>query len=714
MKYVATVVFLLSTFLNGSAQDTTIVLSTSMFNAQGRINLGEIEHWIFKQGNDPSWADPGISVNNWQHLNPEEITKKQADQNGRLEGWFRMKIKLDSSFSQVSLFILQRSYLATDIFINGKRLYSFGNTGYNGKPYHEFVDFGKLPEAIKLEMGKELLLAVHFVDYTNYKNQVKESSFTKNGFIAIANPVSLAEFHAYSMHWRGFIVIMTILGVLVVLFWFLFLLNRSEDHLVHVALSTTCLFGLVFSHILNGMTFTTYNQTQLLMFFSLLCLAGMVNSLPLLVAKVFKNKIPLILKVYAIAFMILTGLSFYAVSERIWPINALFSLLICTYYLVVSRKTLQGAKWAIVIGLIITLLISLSLGVIDNFFIPTVGNTFYYFILLCGGYLSFPVSLLVYVALWMKEINKDILSKAEKLVQVTEEKKELLASQNRLLEEQVEERTAELSQSLENLKTTQTQLIQSEKMASLGELTAGIAHEIQNPLNFVNNFSEVNKELLEELKAERLKPNAEREEALENELINDVISNEEKINHHGKRADSIVKGMLQHSRSSSGVKEPTDINALCDEYLRLAYHGLRAKDKTFNATIETDFDETIGNINIIPQDIGRVILNLITNAFYAVDEKKKHIVKDYEPTVSMSTKKVGDKVLIFVKDNGNGIPEQVLDKIFQPFYTTKPTGQGTGLGLSMSYDIVKAHGGELKVETKEGEGSEFIIQLPIV
>ena len=277
-----------------------------------------------------------------------------------------------------------------------------------------------------------------------------------------------------------------------------------------------------------------------------------------------------------------------------------------------------------------------------------------------------------------------------------------------------------LEKTLTNLKSTQTQLIQSEKMASLGELTAGIAHEIQNPLNFVNNFSEVNKELLEELKAERLKPNAEREEALENELINDVISNEEKINHHGKRAGDIVKGMLQHSRSSNGVKDPTDINKLADEYLRLAYNGLRAKDKSFNAILKTDYDETIGNIKIIPQDIGRVILNLITNAFYAVDERKKMQPENlptgdsgYEPTITVSTKKINDNTEIRVADNGNGIPQKILDKIFQPFFTTKPTGQGTGLGLSLAYDIVKAHGGELKVETKEGEGSEFIIQLPV-
>jgi len=284
-----------------------------------------------------------------------------------------------------------------------------------------------------------------------------------------------------------------------------------------------------------------------------------------------------------------------------------------------------------------------------------------------------------------------------------------------LLQKQKQEidiQKSKVETTLEELKSTQSQLIQSEKMASLGELTAGIAHEIQNPLNFVNNFSEVNKELLEELKAERLKQNAERDEGTENEIINDVIENEEKINHHGKRADAIVKGMLQHSRTSTGKKEPTDINALADEYLRLSYHGLRAKDKEFNATMQTDFAESIGKINIIPQDIGRVLLNLYNNAFYAINEKSKQHIEGYEPTVSVNTKKVGDKILISVKDNGNGIPQKVVDKIFQPFFTTKPTGEGTGLGLSLSYDIIKAHGGEIKVETKEGEGSEFMVFLP--
>ncbi|MBS1632805.1 MAG: GHKL domain-containing protein, partial [Bacteroidetes bacterium] len=256
-----------------------------------------------------------------------------------------------------------------------------------------------------------------------------------------------------------------------------------------------------------------------------------------------------------------------------------------------------------------------------------------------------------------------------------------------------------LEKTLADLKSTQTQLIQSEKMASLGELTAGIAHEIQNPLNFVNNFSEVSNELIDEMNEDLEKGDLEEAKA----IAADVKQNLEKINHHGKRAGDIVKGMLQHSRSSTGQKEPTDINALCDEYLRLSYHGLRAKDKSFNAKFESIFDESISKVNIVPQEIGRVILNLINNAFYAVSDKKKTTNDNYEPTVIVSTKKENGTVLISVKDNGNGIPASIKDKIFQPFFTTKPTGSGTGLGLSLSYDIVKAHGGEIKMESKEGE-----------
>jgi two-component system, NtrC family, sensor kinase len=296
------------------------------------------------------------------------------------------------------------------------------------------------------------------------------------------------------------------------------------------------------------------------------------------------------------------------------------------------------------------------------------------------------------------------------------------------LENQVAERTLELTKQKEELeltllqlRTTQTQLIQSEKLASLGELTAGIAHEIQNPLNFVNNFAELSVELAKELKEELARP--EKDWGLIDDLTNDLMQNQDKINHHGKRASNIVKNMLEHSRTSTGVKELTDINALADEYLRLSYHGLRAKDKNFNATMVTHFQESLPMITVIPQDIGRVLLNLINNAFYAVNQRSHQLLSNaqidesaeskYTPSVFVSTKQIKKTIEIRVKDNGTGMPESVKNKIFQPFFTTKPTGQGTGLGLSLSYDIVtKGHGGTLKVETKEGEFTEFIITLP--
>ncbi|MBD2716811.1 hypothetical protein KBK19_17335 [Microvirga sp. STR05] len=311
---------------------------------------------------------------------------------------------------------------------------------------------------------------------------------------------------------------------------------------------------------------------------------------------------------------------------------------------------------------------------------------------------------------------------AERLLREEETKaKERIEAQNAELERLVAERTAtlttqaeELQQALTELKTTQAQLIQAEKMASLGELTAGIAHEIQNPLNFVTNFSDVSTELVSELEEEQQKP--QRDAELEADLLADLKQNLQKINHHGQRAASIVRGMLEHSRASSGERQPTDINLLADEYLRLAYHGLRAKNKSFNATLHTDFDMSLGKVEAVSQDLGRVLLNLFTNAFYAVQKRKEMqpSINGYMPTVSVITRRgPDDTVEVRVRDNGTGMPEGVQQKIFQPFFTTKPTGEGTGLGLSLSYDIVtKGHGGTLSVETQEGEYTEFIISLP--
>ena len=315
--------------------------------------------------------------------------------------------------------------------------------------------------------------------------------------------------------------------------------------------------------------------------------------------------------------------------------------------------------------------------------------------------------------------QKKTLEKGRLLREEEEKTKRLIEAQNVELERLVVERTAalttqaaELRAALTELRTTQAQLVQSEKMASLGELTAGIAHEIQNPLNFVNNFADVSVEMLTELRDEQARP--ERDPGLEAELLRDIAQNLQKIHHHGQRAASIVKGMLEHSRASTGEREPTNLNHLADEYLRLAYQGLRAKDKSFNATLTTDFAAGLPLIEAVGSDLGRVLLNLFSNGFYAVRQRQLRGEAGYAPTVSVGTSRRGDKVEIRVRDNGLGIPVAVRQKIFQPFFTTKPSGEGTGLGLSLSYDIVtKGHGGSLTVDSAEGEYTEFLISLPI-
>ena len=393
-------------------------------------------------------------------------------------------------------------------------------------------------------------------------------------------------------------------------------------------------------------------------------------------------------------------------------ISSVFIAAVFLCFYLKSEKIIRLIFIGFVVGFFVLIFWMLML---QNF-IPysRVVNNFYMFLAM-WWMIIFSVALGLNINDYIKERYR---AQKQSLLYLKENEK-LILQQNEMLEQKVEERTRELREA-------QSQLVQREKMASLGELTAGIAHEIQNPLNFVNNFSEVNTELITELKNEFNAGNIEQAII----IANDIDENEKKINHHGRRADAIVKGMLLHSRVQTGEKQPTDINAIAEEYLRISYHGLRASDKSFEATIpvtiNTDFDEHLssadGKINIVPQDIGRVLLNLYNNAFYAVAEKIKNPKplkgnEEYIPAVTVSTRSVksisGDVgVLISVKDNGNGIPQKIVDKIFQPFFTTKPTGQGTGLGLSLSYDIIKAHGGEIRVETKEGEGSEFIIQLP--
>ena len=728
MKYYILIFLFFTDIFCCCAQDSAVHLSPKMFDQIQGIPISPLDGWLFHAGHDSTWASPEINTTSWKKMKPEQVSKNMADKNGRIEGWFRIKLWIDSSFADMPLYHGMFEWSAMDIYVDGSLFESYGNTGINGKAFTNPEQiFRNHLSLIHLVTGKEHVVAYHFVNYIpRFPLNLLESELdtyplhiflTGPKFVELGN----AGFEKSVIYQT---VQITVCFILALLFWLLAFQNPREANLRLIALCTT-IFGIA-----TLLFYIAYHRKFSLGGFitisSLMSLFGALMFMPILVilAKIFTNKIPRKLLVFLSAISVATFYSFAKTNTMLFLIISVLNIATALYYIISSWKSLKGAQWAIVTGVIVTFLWIVVFAIIRSL---EVQNPFmaisYRDITLLGIFLSFPLSLLVYVSIRFREIIREVRENAQRVMQISEEKRQQALNQQKTLEQEVKRQTADLTDTLQNLKSTQSQLIQSEKMASLGELTAGIAHEIQNPLNFVNNFSEINTELIDEAGQEIDKGNVDEVKI----ILNDIKENEQKINHHGKRDDAIVKGMLEHSRQTKGVKQPTDINMLADEYLQLSYHGLRAKDKDFNAIMKTDFDNSIGKINIIPQDIGRVLLNLFNNAFYAVNEKKNASLhssgqassagRPYEPTVIVSTKTVkppsgGLGVLLTVSDNGNGIPQNIIDKIFQPFFTTKPTGEGTGLGLSLSYDIIKAHGGEIKVETKEGEGTEFIIQLP--
>jgi len=702
--------------LTAWSQEKTVVLSSSMFNERNEIQLADLDGWLFREGNDPSWADPELDVTDWQQFKPTQLSSDMEDENGKVEGWFRIRIKLDNSLGSETLYLDRHLWAATDIFFNGEKVASFGHTGSNTMPFKEFNPELKMPAPIKLKANEEYILAIHFVNYEHVM-MLRELRLKSKNLEKLLNLIG-SDFYIAKQHdikWSYIVIAVTtsITCLLMVFFWGLVLQNPKEKIFRLIALLST----IVFIHTI----FEDYSEIVETGFLAKIGL-GVISAIvaPIIVVldlKIVERIVGRQIRYLSTGILILFPPASllahtYNISQPFSIINTIL-LLYFAYLVVKSWKTLSREQIAIITGTVVNVLsIMIMIGLLKYF--PATAMK-YEKVLIIIYFLSIPISLLVYVAFRFNGILKDITQKASDLVRMSDEKKAILADQNIMLEKQVTERTAALNQSLEDLKSTQSQLIHSEKMASLGELTAGIAHEIQNPLNFVNNFSEVSTELVDEMADEIKDGNMEDVKA----IATDLKQNLEKITHHGQRASSIVKGMLEHSRTGDGTKELTDINKLADEYLRLAYHGLRAKDKSFNADFKTDFDETLPKINIVSQDIGRVLLNLINNAFQVVTSKAlAQEDKDYKPLVTVSTTSykspLGDLgVEITVQDNGSGIPDDIKDKIFQPFFTTKPTGSGTGLGLSMSYDIItKGHGGELRVESKAGKGSEFIIILP--
>jgi signal transduction histidine kinase len=664
------------------------------------------KNWKFHAADNPEWSNPAYDDSQWKNLSPDIDVHHLLKQNKDAGvGWFRLKFKVDSSLQDSSAALVISQVVASEIYLNGKLLYRFGNVSSDYNKEKTYTINGQ-PFIIHLARQDIQELAVHY-SFNPKKFIVLFNTNPCIGLTLKSSNQSLSDFASATALGLGLTIAIVAMYLTLCLFCLYFFISfRKERAYLFVAINS---LGQTISLLLYSLLFSSIKSITTASFIFILsntissiCLIFLLSGFNLF----FNFSKTRYYKFFLVYVLLAIPISFVGyTSARIQM--ASFGAIITLAFIPLSIKAIfrkRPGAWIVLIGISISFLCGVGnvYSVVTEEFI----QAGYYAAIM---FITVPLLSTFFIAGEFARTGLALQGRVKEVEELSEEKHRILSEQNIMLEKQVEQRTSALNKSLQELKSTQAQLIQSEKMASLGELTAGIAHEIQNPLNFVNNFSDVNKELLFEMNTEIEKGNYDEVKA----IAKDVVDNHEKINHHGKRADAIVKNMLQHSRSSSGKKEPTDLNALADEYLRLAYNNLRAKDKSFKATTKTEFDNGIGKINVNPQEFGRVILNLINNAFYAVSEKQKQNLNGFEPTVTVSTKKQNDKVEIKVTDNGNGIPQKVLDKIFQPFFTTKPTGQGTGLGLSLSYDIVKAHGGEIKVATKENEGTEFIIQLAV-
>ena len=689
-----------------NAQESMLIISDTMFSSEkGFCIISEKDGWIFKAGNVPNAADVNLDTKDWTKFKPADISTKNLDKNGRFEGWFRIKVRFKNSKDFKSPGISNLIWAASEVFANGKKIAAFGIPEHDLATFKENKPARQYPIPTNFEPDSTYVIAVHVVEYRDpfaIAPKLKSGDEIEKIFLFSSQKTIdyFTEFWPSHTFYDG--LLSAVSTTLSLLFWILFGLNRNEKNIRRFAVGCTFLAALSITISLLTIKGIGFMACTSIIVVAIIAVVSYVFYIPFILAGVFDRNMMMPFKILmAISYLIILNASILGSGGWILTV-AIIPLAIAFYYVITSWKNLKGAQWAIVFGFLLSFIFLIVY--------VWVGESKYTMLFVLIYTISPPFGMLIYVSVRFGEMITEVRTNAAQVLVLSEEKREQALNQQKVLEVEVEKQTAELRHTLSDLKATQSQLIQSEKMASLGELTAGIAHEIQNPLNFVNNFSDVSKELLDEMKSELAK--GDTDEAIA--IANDVIQNLEKINHHGKRADSIVKGMLQHSRSSGGQKEPTNINALADEYLRLAYHGLRAKDKSFNSELIDNFDENLPKVEVIPQDVGRVLLNLFTNAFYATQKRKESEGDNFHPIVEVTTSFQENVVEIKVKDNGTGIPQRVIEKIFQPFFTTKPTGEGTGLGLSLSYDIiVKAHGGTITVSSIENQSTTFIIKLPL-
>jgi signal transduction histidine kinase len=677
------------------------------------------DNWVYKMGDFPDARLPGYNDQCWKPIRPAADIHDSLPADARVGiGWMRLRFKVGDGTKTLHLAFLVHQSVASEIYLDGRLLRKYGNIATGNLSVKAF---DPLWEPVPLDLGSESVhvLAVRFAVQPGMKYSFyygNSNPFISIRFMEYDRALKIYR-GIYQRPWIDLFMHGIICMVFILHLCFYILYPAQKANLFFsLAACTNLIANLGHNYFYYGAA----PDQKFLLAVLLSVLYGV--SLVLTLASIYRyfnlkpGRLFLVFDLLVVCALTLGAL---------WYRNGFIFFLAWVHilcYLVIIIVSVQA--WRSKIRESIIPMAGFGIGAIAFviFLLPPIivdhrllslwdikGWTFLFVVI--SPTTAFSMLLAYDFAKTSQKLGvklAEVENLSERNLEMEKEKKAILETQNRELERKVAERTQALNQSIEDLKSTQRQLIQSEKMASLGELTAGIAHEIQNPLNFVNNFSELSNELIDEMQEEMEKGNVK----VAGQIAADIRSNLEKINQHGKRADSIVKGMLQHSRTSSGEKVLTDINVLADEYLRLAFHGFRAKGKSFNANLVTEFDHSLGKVNVIPQEIGRVLLNLLNNAFYAVDKKATQGITGYEPSVTVRTRRRDRTTVIEVEDNGSGIPTGICEKIFHPFFTTKPTGEGTGLGLSLSYDIVKAHGGTIEVESDEGRGSAFRVILP--
>ncbi|WP_336517041.1 ATP-binding protein [Pollutibacter soli] len=676
--------------------------------------------WRYSMTDQPEAVMPGFDDSRWKPIRPAaDIHDSIPEDAKKGVGWMRLRIRLPEEAGRRKMSMLVKQSVASEIYLNGILIATYGTiNSKNGLIKAEDPHWA--PVYLPLSNDSVQTFSVRFAAQPG----IKYITFygTTNPFL---NMMIMRESDAigkyrgiFTRPWLDMFMqgIMFMAFILHMAFYIMYPARKANLYF-SLALLFTVTGGIVHNYYYYGADQDKKFQFGMLassihFVGQILMLASIQNYL-----NVQKKLLLWLTGVFCIASLITASL-WYKKGFEITLSNVPFFIyiMIIIISIIAWRRNMKEAR-ILTIGFVIALIcfflfLTNAIGSVTDHLLNPPLNIFSFFFL--GYIVAPPAAVSIFLANDFARTSKRLQQKlnevatlSEKNLAVEKEKQEILASQNLKLETLVTERTSELHRSLTELKTTQAQLIQAEKMASLGELTAGIAHEIQNPLNFINNFSDVNAELIVELQ-EELNKGKISEASL---IANSLKENEVKINNHGKRADGIVKSMLQHTGSTSGHKEMTDVNKLVEEYARLAYHGYRAKQKDFQATMEFNFDKEDSTASIVSQDIGRVVVNILNNAFYAVSERSKKENGLYSPTVKISTRAENGKTLIEVEDNADGVPERIREKIFQPFFTTKPTGQATGLGLSLSYDIVKAHGGEIRVSSMEGKGSKFVVVI---